>query len=165
MEHDPSLPDDLQPNRQFSRDLARLYRPAGEVDAAADRRIRRRLGHELRPRRGRRLAVTVTAAAAALVLSLGVWRLVEPERDAEPVAKHAARPAAESAAVDGSLEGTPAGAFDVDGSGNVDIVDAYVLARHVARQGGLERRWDANGDGIVDQQDVDAIAQLAVRLR
>jgi len=53
-------------------------------------------------------------------------------------------------------------AADVDADGRVDIVDAMVLAAGVRGAGSGGR--DINGDGVVDQRDVDAVAQLAVRL-
>jgi hypothetical protein len=50
-------------------------------------------------------------------------------------------------------------AMDLDRSGRVDILDAYQLARQ------LPNGKDLNGDGRVDQADVDAIAQSAVDLK
>jgi hypothetical protein len=46
----------------------------------------------------------------------------------------------------------------------LDILDAFILAKRL--QGGpvQERRWDVNGDGVVDERDVRAIAVEAVRL-
>jgi hypothetical protein len=55
-------------------------------------------------------------------------------------------------------------AADVNHDGRVDILDAYVVARHVARHEPLDPAWDINGDGVVDQKDVDLIAHLAVRV-
>jgi hypothetical protein len=46
---------------------------------------------------------------------------------------------------------------DLDGSGRVDIVDAYLLAS------GL-KDGDVNGDGLVDQKDVEALAREAVTI-
>lgn len=46
---------------------------------------------------------------------------------------------------------------DLDGSGRVDIVDAYLLAT------GL-KAGDVNGDGRVDAADVEALAREAVSL-
>ena len=53
---------------------------------------------------------------------------------------------------------------DVDRSGRVDIVDAYALAVRI-RSGQLDAAYDLNGDGKVDDQDVDEIARRSVALR
>jgi hypothetical protein len=55
---------------------------------------------------------------------------------------------------------------DINGDGKVDIVDALALARIVKRQQqALDPAWDQNGDGRIDQADIDRIAQGAVALR
>jgi len=51
--------------------------------------------------------------------------------------------------------------MDMNGDGVVDIVDALVLEKAVARHAGR----DVNGDGVADQKDVDRIAMSAVNLR
>lgn len=56
----------------------------------------------------------------------------------------------------------PVAPGDVDRSGRVDILDAYHLALRV-RDGKAEKRFDLDGDGRVDQGDIDAIAREAVR--
>ncbi len=53
---------------------------------------------------------------------------------------------------------------DIDGNGTVDMVDAYLLAKRVASGSKTEHAWDVNGDGVVDQNDVDWIANAAVSL-
>jgi len=53
---------------------------------------------------------------------------------------------------------------DVDGSGRVDILDAWSLARRLRDEAPLESRWDLDRDGDVDDGDVRAAAQLAVRI-
>ncbi|HXE56118.1 MAG TPA: dockerin type I repeat-containing protein, partial [Tepidisphaeraceae bacterium] len=52
---------------------------------------------------------------------------------------------------------------DINHDGHVDIVDALIVAQHIARHEPLDPTWDVNGDGIVDQKDVDLIAQMAVQ--
>lgn len=54
-------------------------------------------------------------------------------------------------------------AADINRDGRVDILDAYLVARHIARHEPLDSAWDINGDGVVDQKDVDLIAHLAVQ--
>jgi hypothetical protein len=56
------------------------------------------------------------------------------------------------------------GRADLDGSGRVTILDAFRLARQVEAHGPVDKRWDLNGDGRVDQADVDLVACAAVRL-
>jgi len=46
----------------------------------------------------------------------------------------------------------------------VDILDAFKLARHVESTDRTEKKWDINGDGVVNSDDVDLIALAAVRL-
>jgi hypothetical protein len=92
-------------------------------------------------RRFRYWRATIGSVAAAAMLLLG-WMLwpVQP------------KPAAQVA----SIIASP---MDLDGSGRVDILDAYALARQ------LPNGRDVNGDGKVDQADVDAIAKVAVDLK
>lgn len=54
----------------------------------------------------------------------------------------------------------PVSPDDIDGNRRVNIVDALVLARQIESGKG----HDLNGDGAIDQQDVDAIAFSVVRL-
>ena len=51
---------------------------------------------------------------------------------------------------------------DVNHDSRVNILDAYIVARHIARHEPLDKAWDVNGDGVVDQKDVDQIATMAV---
>lgn len=53
---------------------------------------------------------------------------------------------------------------DLDRSGRVDILDAYLLARRIQTGGSLDPSWDLNGDGVVDRRDVDEIARRSVAL-
>jgi hypothetical protein len=54
---------------------------------------------------------------------------------------------------------------DINADGNLNIVDALTLARHIAAGDKLEKAWDINGDGVIDQKDVDALASAAVSLK
>jgi Dockerin type I domain len=51
---------------------------------------------------------------------------------------------------------------DINHDGQVDILDAFQLAREL--QSGAKSTADLNGDGVVDQRDADLIAARAVRL-
>jgi len=53
---------------------------------------------------------------------------------------------------------------DIDRSGRVDIVDAYLLARRIRGGEPLDAAWDVNGDGRVDRGDVDEIARQSVSI-
>ena len=52
----------------------------------------------------------------------------------------------------------------IDGSGRVDILDAWALARRLRAPANGGAGMDVNGDGRVDRGDVDAVAMVAVRL-
>jgi hypothetical protein len=93
----------------------------------------------------------LTSAAAAAIL-LVLWLL--PTRDPSHAPRIAIRPPAMQ-----SIKG------DIDASGQLDIVDAMALARHLRANDRPDPTWDANGDATVDQRDVDALAAAAVNLK
>jgi hypothetical protein len=157
-EHNQSF-DDLDrhvPDR-LRQDLRALFEPPAAVPPQVDRAI---LGHARRGRaKPRRLIIRLRwaagIAAAAAVVALGVILYQRPPR-----------PHHQS-----SITNHPFAA-DVDGNGRVDILDAFRLARSIQTHGPAAPadsdpavlRWDLNGDGRVDQGDVDLVAQAAVRL-
>jgi hypothetical protein len=47
----------------------------------------------------------------------------------------------------------------------VNILDAFEVARAIDHHQPLKKQWDVNHDGVVDQKDVDWMAQQAVRLK
>ncbi len=52
---------------------------------------------------------------------------------------------------------------DLNHDGRVDVLDAFALARKLQNgERGVE--LDANGDGVVDERDVQAVVALAVKL-
>ncbi|MEZ6127391.1 MAG: hypothetical protein R3C59_01750 [Planctomycetaceae bacterium] len=53
---------------------------------------------------------------------------------------------------------------DVDGNGQVNILDAFALARTIQAGRPMQSGWDRNGDGLTNQSDVDLIAMNAVML-
>jgi hypothetical protein len=60
----------------------------------------------------------------------------------------------------------PAVAGDVDRNGSVNILDAFALAKRIHGPPRAVSAWeDVNRDGVLDQRDVDQVAQQAVRLR
>ena len=113
-----------------------------EVDAALKCRIQAHFA-KLRRRRLRWVRIASVAATAAAVLVLALSWSGDPQR----------RPGPEA------LVG------DLDGSGRVDILDAFSLARGIRDGEKLSASGDLSGDGIVDEADVDALARLAVSLK
>lgn len=129
--------------------LAELDGPGPAVPPGLDQQILAdaRRGFVARRRRWFMIQRIGAGLAAAAVLVIAV-RLFGPEshRATEP----APRPLLAQAA-------------DINHDGRVDILDAYIVARHIARHEPLDPAWDINGDGVVDQRDVDLIAQIAVQ--
>jgi hypothetical protein len=127
----------------LARDLAVVARPAidvpRQVDEAVMAEARRVLRGSRRAAAGRRRARL--AAAAVLALATVLVALVASQRTPPRVLVRG----------------------DVDGSGSVDIVDAYLLAGRL-EAGRSAAGADLNGDGAVDAADVQAIAMQAVAL-
>lgn len=63
-----------------------------------------------------------------------------------------------------SVETQTARVEDIDGSGRVDILDAFALARTLSRNDRPDPKLDFTHDGRVDRADVDHVAQIAVRI-
>ena len=53
---------------------------------------------------------------------------------------------------------------DLNHDGHVDILDAFALARQLKQAGTRNLQSDVNGDGVVDERDVAALAARAVML-
>jgi hypothetical protein len=51
---------------------------------------------------------------------------------------------------------------DFDGDGRFDIIDVLALAQNIEHGLAVGMAWDANGDGTIDGEDVDLLAQSAV---
>lgn len=137
---------------QFERlraGLMRLQPPRPRVPREVDEAILADARRSFVIRRRRWMLVQRIGAglAAAAVLAIAI-RVFHPT----PVAPSAATPRPQVARVG-----------DVNRDGRVDILDAYVVARHIARHEPLDPAWDVNGDGVVDQKDVDLIAHMAVQ--
>jgi hypothetical protein len=96
----------------------------------------------MRRRRRARLAITAAAAAAGILLAVGaVWIL-------------SARP---------FTRPTPF-AEDVNDDGRVDVLDPFALARKIESGAALDLKWDFTHDGVVNAEDVDALAKNIVRI-
>ena len=92
------------------------------------------------PRKTRTLRWAAWVAAAALAAAVGVWTISGGRRQAS----------------------VPPVAEDIDRSGTVDILDAFLMARTLERDAERPAFWDLNGDGRVDGSDVDLVARKAV---
>lgn len=139
-----------QPGPSLADDLKELYGAAPPVPPALDDAIiegARR--HETAPPSGRRRLRLGGAAAAAAVL-LGVAMFVQSYWRGDP-----------------SLDREPEGrvAADIDGSGRVDILDAFRLQLLLESGGSPEGRHDVDGDGRFTTEDVQLVAARAVELR
>jgi len=135
---------------RLSEDLDAVFGPQGHVPTRVDRAVaeaaRRHFG--VRPRKlwWVRWAVAAATTAAAVI----VWTVYVPAHRA-PLPR-AARIAAEMKRA------------DIDRNGRVDIIDAFRLARHIESASPTKQKWDINGDGLVNRDDVDQVARAAVRL-
>lgn len=143
---EPSVPHALQ------RDLARYLgsgEPPREVDERALAAAHAELADLDRSKRHRSWPRSwwPVAAAAALLVALGLWRVFAP----------APAPARVLAAT------------DIDRNGRVDVLDAFALARalqvhETQPKPELPLAWDVDGDGRVDARDVERVVQDAVKV-
>ena len=139
---------------KLTEDLEALFQPElsvpPEIDRAVlDRASRHFAGREFvkTRRRFRWVALWKVAAAAAVVIfafSLDLHN--KPQR----------------AVHDSAIAG--ADAVDFDRDGQVNILDAFKLARQIELAGGNRANLDINSDGLVNRDDVDKIAFAAVSL-
>ncbi len=115
------------------------------VDEAVLRAARRQLRRP-RPRKlfGFRLPAWAVAGAAICVLALLVFQLHQS------TIKTGTEPAFARE--------------DINHDGRVDILDAFALARQLKAGHATPGMLDINGDGVVDERDVTAIAAHAVQL-
>jgi Dockerin type I domain len=154
MEHfDEDL--DRRASSKLSADLSALFGPRRAVPPEVDRAIldsaRRRFVRREVVNRGRRrfrlVGIWKVAAVAAIIILAFGLDLAERARSRKS-----------NSAV------AKAQAVDIDHNGRVDILDAFALERHIESGGPANKKWDINGDGLVDRRDVDMVAFAAVRL-
>jgi hypothetical protein len=148
-EHDQPQ-DDREPQapRNFvealkALDRERIFVPPN-VDEAVLSRARRHLSQAKRRSTIRPLAPWVALAAS---IAMGAWLILTLPRfksDSGP----------------GELAGRKESVPRIQ----VDIFDAFSLARLLERGQKVDLRFDFNGDGVVDRRDVEAMARQAVRL-
>jgi hypothetical protein len=152
----------------FGEDLRSLFEPASSVPAEVDRAILDRAARQLgrrRPIRLLRWAGPVAAVAAVVVFFFALD--VRKEPDPAPLKnglKATRAPLREHYQAVRSSPASMISTADIDGSGRVDILDAFKLARHIKSSARPDKKWDINHDGRVNRADVDAVAFTAVRL-
>jgi hypothetical protein len=156
---------DLQAGQELSGDLKALFVPHGSVPPEVDRAVVDKVNrHFVRRRRRLLLRWVGPAVAAAAVIVFAVMFDGEKERKLS----EATAPYSEDRAAKQMLALTQrasvSGEVDVDGSGRLDILDAFKLARYIRSTDRPEMKWDINGDGLVNRKDVDVLAFAAVRL-
>jgi hypothetical protein len=161
MEHNKQFDNlDRHVSDRFRQDLRSLFQPPGPVPRQTDKTIldqaRTRLAKPHRLIIHLRWAAGIAAAAAVIALGLVLFNVVTPDFDPGPQStiRNPQSPGPVLAE----------GRADVDGNGRVDILDAFRLARSIEAQAPVDERWDLNGDGRLDQDDVDLVASAAVRL-
>ena len=100
------------------------------------------------------------AAAASLMLLLFLTlpgeKHTSPSASAEEVVLNQKPPSP-------ATKATKISPKDINKDGQVDILDAFTLARRI-QTGAIEENWDINGDGQVNQADVEEISAFAVKL-
>lgn len=150
---------------RFANDLGEVFGPRQTVPAHVDRAVaeaaRRHFAHRRRRLWLTRWAVPATAAAAVMVVAslLLVGRGPSPRVDGTRYSQASK----DSFPVSEALEASAAPA-DIDRNGRVNILDAFKLARHIESGSQIDKMWDINGDGLVNNDDVDKVAFAAVRL-
>ncbi len=143
---------DLKVSPEFSRDLNALFEPKlsvpPEVDRAVIDKAQKHFGQKSwRHRVFHHVRLWKVAAAAAVIIfafSLNLTQKSGPVTSDSMLVK--------------------AQAVDIDENGRVDILDAFKLARHIESTGSTDKKWDINGDGLVNREDVDKVAFAAVSL-
>ncbi|HET6247840.1 MAG TPA: dockerin type I repeat-containing protein [Tepidisphaeraceae bacterium] len=146
MMNDPTStadPDDQALRPRLREAFARLDPGQVEIPPALDAEILSRAKRDFTRRLRFRSAVRWTAAAASLAAAVAIVFIVR--------ASFFHRPA-------------PVAKGDINANGKVDMLDAYLLAKHLAAGDKIDQKWDMNGDGVVDQRDVDWIANHAVQI-
>ncbi len=56
-------------------------------------------------------------------------------------------------------------AKDIDGNGRIDIIDAYLLNQKLSNGTVTSKQLDMNSDGLINNEDIDDIAYMAVSLK
>jgi hypothetical protein len=144
--------------------------PDAQRDADVFSGARRHLAGANRKRRNIRLFIGGSVGgglAAAAMLGIA-FVLGDPTGQNEPQADYAMQPATQMDEDESAGAAAPsADAFvsgDLNANGELDILDAYLLARRLDSGRTPSPASDANADGQINQADVDWIAARAVAL-
>ena len=140
----------LKISDEFGADLGKLFRPQSSIPSEVDRAILDKASRKLIRPRGRHSIIRkigIAVATAAVIILAFSLDLSRQSRQGTPVTYFAEAKSA-----------------DIDHSGRVDILDAFKLARQIESAAAIDTSFDMNGDGHVDQGDVEFIAKAAVRL-
>ncbi|MBI2569208.1 MAG: hypothetical protein HYV63_19485 [Candidatus Schekmanbacteria bacterium] len=154
---------DLQLPRELVADLRALYARAAAVPPAVDEAIVAAARDRARDRRvawifSRRMVRWIAPAAAAGVAAAAVLLLSVGPR----LVREAGAPASGGG---GMFAARPGDAYDINGDGHVDILDAYRLSRAIRRGEAADPRLNVNGDEAIDDADVRVVALAAVSLK
>lgn len=159
---------------KLAEDLNALFGSGLSVPAEVDRAVIDRANRHF-VRRGRRRPWSRWAASAAAAAAVIIFAVVlqtqfsgpseqESKSDQYFSAPLAQRKSKSDQFVSTTLVAKARLATDIDENGRVDILDAFKLARHIESAEVREAKWDINGDGQVNREDVDVVAFAAVRL-
>lgn len=143
-EFDDALPPGL------AEGLGQGYGRKLEVPRAIDQAVLGAMREKFAKRRRMRLTIrwsSVASGALAACVAVVIWL----STGSSGIAPHTP--------VTSAIKG------DMDASGRVDMVDALILATRMKRGEMPDAAWDLNGDGKIDQADVEAIAHGAVMLQ
>jgi len=180
---------DFEACPKLAEDLNALFGSGLSVPAEVDRAVIDRANRHF-VRRGRRRPWSRWAASAAAAAAVIIFAVVletqfsGPSEQESKSDQHFSAPLAERKSksdqhfsgplaqrksksdqfVSTTLVARTRLASDIDENGRVDILDAFKLARHIESAEVREAKWDINGDGQVNRDDVDVIAFAAVRL-
>lgn len=143
---------DLRVSQKFSEDFNILFKPQFSIPPEVDRAVMDKAHQHFTPKHWghrilRHISIWRIAAAAAVIIFAFTLNLTQ-------------KPGPTTSQ---SLPGE-ARAVDIDRNGRVDILDAFKLARYVESAERTEKKWDINGDGLVNNIDVDLVASAAVGL-
>jgi len=148
----PHPNSDLDLPTHLIDDIAELYKPPADVPRDIDDEILFAAKEQLGNTRRSWHWGLVGVIAATIALVFGIELIMQPRR---PVLKSTPYVRSQQPAIVRE---------DIDGSGRVDILDAFLLARRIETGAGTQPEWDVNKDGRINKADVDAVALTAVRL-
>jgi hypothetical protein len=134
---------------EFAQDLKNLYKASETVPPEIDRAILNKASQKLTRSRSRIHMlrwIGPVAAAAAIIIFVSLPKLQKQKANIA------------------QINAVASISTDFDNSGKVDILDAFKLAKLIQSEDSVDKKWDINGDGLVDESDVDEIAIVAVSL-